>query len=461
MAGELGQSLAGWMIAHGARFIVLTSRSPKVNPLFVEEMSARYGAVVKAVSLDITSPESLRSVHASMTAALPPIAGVVNGAMILDDELFANMTHEQFMRVTNPKVLGTCLLDEAFHDTELDFFVVASSIASVIGWSGQSNYSAANEFMTSLVNKRRKRGVAGSAMNIPAVLGVGYAAHSDTFDFDYFQSLGYINISEQDLHILFAEAILSGRPDSNNTEPQVAMGINYIAPDLYVKESHRRDAKFSHFIASEEAGSEVRAVETSVRVRVQLQTAPNADAAYAIIRDAFMAHLKRMLRMTEDQKFDESVALVEQGVDSLVAVDIRAWFLKELEADVPTLKVMGGGSVSVLVKTALAKMPAREDVGALEVVAPAKAEPPLSSIKSNTVVSRPAPDQATVISAAVSTGSPVFTLAQTTTTPSMSDGESRRTPSPSRDDFGKSGINIVIDELNISLEEGEAESVAI
>ncbi|KAJ5909239.1 hypothetical protein N7495_001921 [Penicillium taxi] len=90
--------------------------------------------------------------------------------------------------------------------------------------------------MTSLVDKKRKRGVAGSALNIPAILGVGYAAYSDTFDFDYFQSLGYINISEQDLHILLLEAVLSGRLGSNNTEPQVVMGHQL---ELYVKESHR------------------------------------------------------------------------------------------------------------------------------------------------------------------------------------------------------------------------------
>lgn len=161
-------------------------------------------------------------------------------------------------------------------------------------------------------------------------------------------------------------------PGSNNADPQVAMSINYIAPDLYVKDSHRRDVKSGHFIAREEAESQVQAAETSVRVRVQLQTAPNDDAAYAIIRDAFMAHLERMLHMAEDQTIDESVALVEQGVDSLVAVDIRAWFLRELQADIPTLKVMGGGSVSVLVKTALAKMPAQQDVGATEVITPAK-----------------------------------------------------------------------------------------
>ncbi|KAB8230052.1 uncharacterized protein BDW43DRAFT_170617 [Aspergillus alliaceus] len=441
MAGELGQSLAGWIIAHGARFVVLSSRCPKVNPRFVDEMETRYGAVVKVVSLDITSLESLQSIRVSMTAVLPPIAGIVNGAMVLDDELFANMTHEQFARVMKPKVLGTQLLDDAFYDTELDFFIVASSIASIIGWSGQSNYSAANEFSTSFVNKRRKRGVAASVMNIPAVLGVGYAAHSDTFDFDYFQSLGYINISEEDLHILFAETILSGRPGpATDAQAQVVMGINYIPPDLDVKEVHRRDVKFSHFILREEARSEEQTVETAVRVRVQLQTATSAEAACSIIRDAFLAHLKRMLRITEDQKIDESVALVEQGVDSLVAVDIRAWFLKELGADVPTLKVMGGGSISELVKIAVAQMPSLEQS--------AEPEPAVPAVKETSYLSPPRFDagvsqsisEKTLISASPLTVSPIFTPTETQgTTPSLSDAGAGRAPSPSSDYFKRPG----------------------
>ncbi|EFQ96791.1 hypothetical protein MGYG_08716 [Nannizzia gypsea CBS 118893] len=364
MAGELGQSLSGWMIAHGARNIVLTSRTPKVNPAFIEDMKKRYGAVVKAMSLDITSRESLHCVHTAIKDTLPPIAGVMNGAMILDDELFSKMSYEQYTRVINPKVLGTQLLDEEFHDDKtLDFFIVASSIASVIGWSGQSNYSAANEYMASLVYKRRNRGVAASAMSIPAVLGVGYAANSINFDFDYFQSVGYINISEEDLHILFAEAVVSGRPgQASQVKAQVAMGVNYLPNDFFVQEAHRRDVKFNHFILREETGSEIQAVKAGVRVRVQLQTAKSEQDAYTITRDAFLAHLKRMLRMTEEQKLEDSIALVDQGVDSLVAVDIRSWFLKELEVDIPTLKILGGGSIADLVKTALENMsPIQED----------------------------------------------------------------------------------------------------
>lgn len=162
MAGELGQSMARWMITHGARNVVLTSRNPKVNPKFIEDMSTRYEAIVRAVPLDITSRESLQAAQEQISAELPQVAGVVNGAMVLEDDLFANMTFENFSRVTAPKVIGTQLLDEAFGDaSSLDFFVVASSIASIIGWLGQSNYSAANEYMTSLVANRRRRGLPG------------------------------------------------------------------------------------------------------------------------------------------------------------------------------------------------------------------------------------------------------------------------------------------------------------
>ncbi|CAG8085918.1 unnamed protein product [Penicillium olsonii] len=434
MTGELGQSLAGWMIAHGARFIVLTSRRPTVNTSFVDDMYARYEAVVKAVPLDITSPESLQSVLASMAAALPPIAGVINGAMVLSDELFANMSFEQFSRVTKPKVLGTQLLDEAFHKADLEFFIVASSISSVIGWSGQSNYSAANEFMTSLVNKRRKRGVAGSTMNIPAVLGVGYAAHSETFDFDYFQSLGYINISEHDLQVLFAETILTGRPGhAEDSSSQVVMGINHVRRDLQVTEAHRRDVKFSHFILNKDVDSEVQAHEAAVRVRVQLQSVKTADEAYSVTRDAFIGYLKRILRRAVDEIIEDSMTLVEQGVDSLVAVDIRAWFLKELEADVPTLKVMSGGSISELVKTGLGKMPGLEDSVPSDPVIPFenKVQRPPRMIQEERSRSTSGNQSR---SSSPQTGSSLFTPAQDSL-PTLSDDGTAQTPPPSGDYF--------------------------
>lgn len=358
MAGELGQSLAEWLIKHGARNVILTSRTPKVCPDFIRDMEKRHGAVVKAMSLDVTSRQSLEDVLKTITADMPCIGGVVNGAMVLEDDLFANMTLESFNRVAAPKVLGTQLLDQAFYDdASLDFFIVTSSIAAILGWTGQSNYSAANEFMTSLACNRRARGLAASTMNIPGVLGLGYAAHSD-FDFEYFATLGHINIGEEDLHTLFAEAVFSGRPtQSSETQSQVAMGFKSIPADLEVKAAHKRDVKFSHFVQRGEDRVVTQAVKTSVQVKVLLQTTKSREEAFTITQDAFLAYLKHLLRITEDERdFDVSVGLIDQGVDSLVSVDIRAWFLKEMGVDVPTLKILGGASVADLVQSALEKM---------------------------------------------------------------------------------------------------------
>ncbi|KAI2619300.1 KR domain-containing protein [Hypoxylon sp. NC1633] len=413
----------------------------KGYPEFVEDMERQYGAVIKTVALDITSRESLRSVYDTITATLPDVGGVVHGAMILDDEIFTNMSYDQFDRVAKPKVLGVQLLNELFYDNvSLEFFICCSSISSIIGWSGQSNYVAANDYMSSMMCNRRKRGVAGSSISIPAVLGIGYAAHSDAFDFDYIESIGYINIGEEDLHILFAEAVISGRPgQSPDVKAQVAMGVNYVPADLNVRKAHKRDVRFGHFVLREDGNGEAEAHggKAGVCVKVQLQSAKSDDEAYAIGRDAFLSHLKRLLRTSEEEKVSDSLTLMEQGVDSLVAVDIRLWFLKELQVDVPTLKILGGGTIADLVGTALDKMPGskkEESVLAAKEIDDAEVETPELSTSSS-------PDSA---------GSPFLSLSQSQFSRHSSEPDLDLTSFPTVNDLEKIAVSIAVAEAKIS-----------
>lgn len=93
-----------------------------------------------------------------------------------------------------------------------------------------------------------------------------------------------------------------------------------------------------------------------MRVKVQLESAQNAEEARVITSLGFLAQLKRMLRLPEESKLDESATLVEMGVYSLLAVNVRSWFLKEVSVDVLTLKILGGGSISELVDAAMDKL---------------------------------------------------------------------------------------------------------
>ena len=65
----------------------------------------------------------------------------------------------------------------------------------------------------------------------------------------------------------------------------------------------------------------------------------------------------RVILQISDQAIDHDAPLVELGVDSLVAVEVRSWFLKELKVDIPVLKVVGGASLAELCQRALDKLP--------------------------------------------------------------------------------------------------------
>ena len=75
---------------------------------------------------------------------MPAIGGIANGAMVMGNSFFGEMSFETFQKVMAPKVDGSINLDEVFSGDDLDFFILFSSISAVTGQQGQANYAAAN-----------------------------------------------------------------------------------------------------------------------------------------------------------------------------------------------------------------------------------------------------------------------------------------------------------------------------
>ncbi|GKT65227.1 polyketide synthase-nonribosomal peptide synthetase 1 [Colletotrichum tofieldiae] len=95
--------------------------------------------------------------------------------MILRDKLMLETDFEMLQQVLRPKVDDTLHLDKLFGDKkDLDWFIVLTSFASIIGNMGQVAYSAASSFQTALVRNSRSRGLPGSAIDINMVVGIGY-----------------------------------------------------------------------------------------------------------------------------------------------------------------------------------------------------------------------------------------------------------------------------------------------
>jgi hybrid polyketide synthase/nonribosomal peptide synthetase ACE1 len=356
LTGQLGLQLTKWMVQHGAKYLALASRSPQVNPDWLERIQHE-GAVVKTFAMDITSRNSVRDAYRSISAQMPAVAGVCNGAMILIDGLFANKTFADFEKTLLPKVQGTVHLDEIFDQDTLDFFMVFSSLAAVAGNIGQTAYASANTFMCSLVAGRRMRGLAGSAINMPGIVGLGYL-NRDPRKLDRLKAAGYINISEWDFYQFFSEAVLAGHP-SSSSQHEITAGLQRCEiealdePPLWVKHARfsplRIVSSGTNTAAGEDAGG--------MSVRTRLLELTTADEVHELLLAGLLDTLYTKLKMDpEERGITPDTAIVELGVDSLLAVNMRAWFTKELDLDMPVLKILGGATVRDLVEDAFKRL---------------------------------------------------------------------------------------------------------
>ena len=346
LTGELGRSLCQWMVSNNARYIALGSRSADVDPLWLEEMHA-LGAIIKVYKMDVSNRDDVVSVHAAIKDAMPPIGGVCNAAMVLFDKLFVDMNADTMNKVLKPKVDGTVYLDELFNGPSLDFFIMFSSLASVIGNGGQSNYHAANLFMASLAAQRRNKGLAASVINIGMVVDVGYVARTGRSIEDHLRKLFYMPLSETDIHHLFAEAVLASPADSNRNF-DIIMGIEPFidSADAKIRPPWFSNPRFSHFVRADDASEEQQQTTSSqMHIRQQLDTVESEEDASTLVQTTFKSKLETMMQLAPGS-VDAKISLLDLGCDSLLAVEIRTWFLKEVHVDVPVLKVLSGDTIA-------------------------------------------------------------------------------------------------------------------
>ncbi|PWY82224.1 ketoacyl-synt-domain-containing protein [Aspergillus heteromorphus CBS 117.55] len=356
MTGDLGQSVCRWMISRGARSVVLASRAPNIDPRWIEEM-ATMGAHVLGMEMDVTSRESICRAHDTIRSTLPPIGGVVNGAMVLNDCLFTQMTLDDMQRVLAPKVQGSIHLNDVFGSYDLDFFILVGSAAGPLGNVGQTAYSAATEFMSALIQQRREQGLVGSIIHPGLIKGVGYFARADRAVQDMIEkNTGTPDLTEHDVHELFAEGILAGRPNSGR-DPEVIAGYKVIDPAENPNALWLRNPKAWNLVGyGAHSVSQVSGSSDGVPMKVQLKSAKSMDDAIEAIAQGFIKAVRLKLQLSNEESLTGVAALTELGVDSLVAIELRQWFVKELAVDLPVLQIIGGSSIRDLSTLAASKL---------------------------------------------------------------------------------------------------------
>jgi acyl transferase domain-containing protein len=158
--GNLGLAVAQWMARKGARHIALVARTPpSIEAQSGIEAMQVAGAEVLMVLGDIARANDVVKIFAQIDNTNLPLRGIVHAAGIVDDGTIAQLTISKMRAVMAPKIAGAWELHRQTMNRSLDFLVLFSSAASLLGSPGLGNYAAANAFLDGLAHYRHSRGL--------------------------------------------------------------------------------------------------------------------------------------------------------------------------------------------------------------------------------------------------------------------------------------------------------------
>jgi myxalamid-type polyketide synthase MxaE and MxaD len=124
------------------------------------------GASVHVAPVDVGDQRALRDcLERWDREGRPPIRGVVHAAAVVRDRMLSALDGEAVEAVLHPKARGAWHLHRLLESSDLDFFVLFSSLAALLGGAGQAAYAAANASLDALASYRSSRGLPALAVD--------------------------------------------------------------------------------------------------------------------------------------------------------------------------------------------------------------------------------------------------------------------------------------------------------
>jgi len=342
----IGLATAKWLAQHGAKNLALVGRrQPGTEAEQAMAELRQAGVRVEGFQADVANEDEIQQLISKLVTEWRPLRGIIHSAAVLDDGIILEQTPQRFMKVYGPKLLGAWNLHQHTRQQELDFFVMFSSIASVLGALGQSNYVAANTFLDNLAHHRQAQGLPALSINWGPWSEIGMAARSSQSERIGGRVIGKVSPT-QGFDIL---QLLLEQP----TPQVVAVPINWA--EVGQRGLSADTALFSKFMNKGvvERGQSVEGEvvpagqsEENSLARTQILAADN-HKRLDLLENYFMERVSVILGIPPN-RLDAYESLFSLGLDSLRAVEMKNLVEAELKINIPVVLLMQGPSVSEL-----------------------------------------------------------------------------------------------------------------
>jgi len=342
--GGLGLALIPWLVERGARHVALAGRRPPSAETrrVLERLNetARITVYQADVSCRHDVEVLLRKIEAHQ-----PLGGVFHAAGVLHDSAILQQDWIRFEKVTAPKILGSWHLHELTAELPLEWFVLFSSHAALLGSAGQANHAAANAFMDGLAHYRRAAGLPATSINWGAWARVGAAAQADLAS--YFTSHGMKYIEPREglaalEYLLQTGAVQRTVSDVNWDQfaQSTAAGRSAMFRELVGATRHHADA--------------AQPLQGEPAVRNTVRGGSPAERRHALV-ERVREQAQRVLRL-DSRAFDAEQPLIELGLDSLMAIELKNHIESQLGVRLPVVKILEGASARQLAERLMEQM---------------------------------------------------------------------------------------------------------
>jgi myxalamid-type polyketide synthase MxaD len=329
--GEIALELGPWAVAGGARRLILLGRTPlppraEWSQLDPESQAGRrvqairaletMGASVHTAAVDVSDEGQLYAFLDGYAAeGWPPIRGIIHAAAVIEGKLLPELDEASLQRVLGAKARGAWLLHRYFDERRpLDFFVLFSSVAAIMGNAGQASYAAANAFLDALAHVRRSQGQRALSVNWGLWGEVGFATTSSGQRVvDYMRGFGLSPLTTPQALDSF-ELLL--------TQPELIQTAVLRADWRRWAEQGRLVGlpPFLQTVCQVDKRGERRPAALTVRER--LEAVPVGPARGQTFETFMRDQLAEVLKI-EPVHIDRETPLGDLGIDSFTAIELR------------------------------------------------------------------------------------------------------------------------------------------
>ena len=265
-----------------------------------------------------------------------------------------NMGHADFEAAIGPKVDGSWNLHSLL-PKGMDFFVLLSSLAGIVGLAGMTGYACGNTYQDALVQHRIAHNERAVSLDLCNIDHVGYVAEREGLT-ESPDTQGISILTETELLALLDYYCDPGLPLTSPMQSQVLIGIQ-AAQGPNKNRTLPLDRPMFRILrqAAADQGSAAPAeLDSTVDLTALIRAADTLDEAAHVVADGITSKLSRLLA-TEKENVDPSRPIATYGVDSLSAVEMRIWFRNVLGAEVTTFEILGNESIAALSSAIAAK----------------------------------------------------------------------------------------------------------